>query len=128
MHRSNRRQTAQDCSNQMFSLAWSEKECNAEHSQSSCSQTSAGPESVFETSEGLNRSLLSAVRLYLRVGVCLCACAVQFTCAPFLFWERRWRFGWGVKCHDLTSHESDVELLMIASQRGNSSEQFSEIN
>lgn len=33
---------------------------------------------------------------------CLCVCMLDMkNCS---FWEHRWRFGWGVNFHDLTSH------------------------
>lgn len=49
------------------------------------------------------------------VSVCMQSSLGETYCS---FWERRWRFGWGVNFHDLTSHAGNVELLMITCQKG----------
>lgn len=102
--------------------------------QNICSQTAALFEMRFycdacqSTIWEMNRSVISSEIVSACGCLSLCACSPVHVSNTFFFGNAGGDLG-AVNCYDLTSHENDVELLMIASQKGNSSPvQFSEMN
>lgn len=85
--------------------------------QNICCQTAAKhPEFLFEIEVLLWRvsahnmrneqvSVISSEIVSACGCLCLCVCMLSSSRVTHCrFWEHRWRFGWGVNFHDLTSH------------------------
>lgn len=120
MYRSNRRQTAQERSDQIFSLVKNKKECYAERLLSNCSQTSQVSfwDEVLLWRVSTHNMRNEQVSVISSEMVSACGCLRRCVCmlsgsrvTHCSFWEHRWRFGWGGNFHDLTS--KCTELLPV---------------